>query len=244
MNEDNRPPETTASEGEVRPESTEPPAGPPGEESRRVVETLIFAADSPMTPARIAQFAELTPKQVAEAVDELNREYESTGRTFRIHRVAQGYQFYTMPEYAGPVRAMYRRQFVQRLSKPALEVLAIVSYKQPVTRPEIEKLRGVDCSGPLLTLLERRLIATAGRARRPGSPFLYRTTKEFLRYFGLESLEQLPPLEEFGSLLAGGPEEGTTDDADTHQAETLAIEYPPERSEPTDAEPPTETDAP
>jgi len=221
MNEENRPPEA---------ETDPAPLGAPDQKARRVVETLIFAADSPISPARIAQFAELTPKGIAEAVDELNREYEATGRTFRIHRVAQGYQFYTMPEFAGPVRAMYHRQFVQRLSKPALEVLAIVVYKQPVTRPEIEKLRGVDCSGPLLTLLERRLVATAGRARRPGSPFLYRTTREFLRYFGLESLEELPPLEEFGSLLAGGPEDGSSDEPEPHRAETLAIEYPPDRS--------------
>ncbi len=167
-----------------------------------VVETLLFAADTPLTTSRLAELSGEQPGAVRAAVDELNKEYEKSDRTFRIHKVAQGYQLYTMSEFADWVRAMYKRQFVQRLSKPALEILAIVAYKQPVTRPEIEKLRGVDCSGPLVTLLERRLVTTAGRAHRPGSPFLYRTTREFLRYFGLESLDVLPPLEEFGTFLA------------------------------------------
>ena len=103
-----------------------------------------------------------------------------------------------------------QRQYTHRLSGAALEVLAIVAYKQPVTRPEIEQLRGVDCSGPLVTLLERRLIATYGRASRPGNPFLYRTTPEFLRYFGLAGLEDLPRMEEIGEFLArreAGPDE-------------------------------------
>ncbi len=194
-------------------------------ELRQIIETLVFAAETPVSPARLAELAGRTASEVSAAVDQLNQEYDDTGRTFRIHRVAQGYQLYTLPEYAGWVRAMYKRQFVHRLSKPALEVLAIVAYRQPVTRPEIEKLRGVDCSGPLLTLLERRLIATAGRARRPGSPFLYRTTREFLRYFGLESLEDLPPLEEFGALLAETAE-------NVEQAGTLAIEYPTDKPQP------------
>ncbi len=168
----------------------------------RTVEALLFAADAPLPSARIADIAGATIDAVRRAVDELNRQYEAGGRTFRAHRVARGYQFYTMSEYAAPVRQLYKRQLVQRLSAAAHEILAIIAYRQPITRPEIEKLRGVDSSGPLVTLLERRLIATAGRARRPGSPYLYRTTREFLRYFGLESLDDLPPMEEIGSLMA------------------------------------------
>lgn len=202
------------------PEPAAPPV--PDGEAVRVIETLIFAADEPLSPVKLSQLSGRTTEEIDRAVRELNDEYERNGRTFRIHRVAQGFQFYTLAEYADWVRAMYRRQFVQRLSKPSLEVLAIVAYKQPITRPEIEKLRGVDCSGPLLTLLERRLIATAGRARRPGSPFLYRSTKEFLRYFGLESLDDLPPLEEFGTLLAAEEVEAEPD----ARHDSLAIEYP------------------
>lgn len=176
---------------------------PPGAELVKVVEVLLFAADAPLPPTRIAEVASTAVEAIAPAVAELNRRYEESGRTFRVHRVAQGFQLYTLPDYSGWVRALYRRAGVQRLTRASLEVLATVAYKQPVTKPDIETLRGVDCSGPLVTLLERRLIATAGRARRPGSPFLYRTTREFLRYFGLETLDDLPPIEDIGAFLAG-----------------------------------------
>jgi segregation and condensation protein B len=188
----------------------------------KAVEALLFAADEPLGVLRIAETAGVEPQTIPAAVETLNREYAETGRTFRIHRVAQGFQLYTLADYADLVRRLYQSQHVQRLSRAALEVLAIVAYNQPITRPEIEKLRGVDCSGPLLTLLERRLIATAGRARRAGNPFLYRTTREFLRYFGLEKLEDLPRMEELGEFLAGR-EAGVT--AEVRQFESLAVDY-------------------
>lgn len=178
------------------------------------VEALLFAAEEPLPASRLAEIAAassdrraVTPEHIRAAVAELNRCYEDSGRTFRIHRVAQGLQLYTLPEFSRPVRLLYRRQLVQRLSRAALEVLAIVAYRQPVTRPQIEELRGVDCSGPLVTLLERRLIATAGKAHRPGSPYLYRTTREFLRYFGLESLDDLPPVEQLEAFFADAADE-------------------------------------
>ncbi len=186
----------------------------------QTVEALLFAADTPLTMARLCELAGIEAPVAQMAIADLNRQYEETGRTFRIHKVALGYQLYTLPEFAETVKKLYRRQYVQRLSGPALEVLAIVAYRQPVTRPEIEQLRGVDCSGPLVTLLERRLITTAGRAHRPGSPFLYRTTREFLRYFGLESLDALPPLEELGAFLAGQMVE-----PERTAAESLAMDY-------------------
>lgn len=168
----------------------------------RALEALLFVADAPITSARAAELLGVDVATVDTGVDELNRIYEETGRSFRVHKVAQGYQLYTLPEYAPLVRRLYRRSYAHRLSSPALEVLAIIAYRQPVTRSEIEKLRGVDCAGPLVTLLERKLITTAGRAHRPGNPFLYRTTREFLRYFGLESLDALPPIDEIGAFLA------------------------------------------
>lgn len=168
----------------------------------RVLEALLFAADGPLTITRLAETTSATEEQIRQALDNLNISYATTGRSFRISRVAQGFQLYTLPEFADWIRKLYQHTRIQRLSTAALEVLAIIAYKQPVTRPEIEQLRGVDCSGPLLTLLERGLIVTAGRAHRPGNPFLYRTTKEFLRYFGLESLDDLPSLEELGAFLA------------------------------------------
>jgi len=168
----------------------------------QVIEALLFAADAPVKLDRLAELAEVPPETVRAVIDRLNANYQETGRTFRVQRVAQGFQLYTMPDYAEFVRRLYQHQYTHRLSRAALEVLAIVAYKQPVTRPEVEQLRGVDCSGPLVTLLERRLIATYGRASRPGNPFLYRTTPEFLRYFGLAGLEDLPRMEEIGEFLA------------------------------------------
>jgi segregation and condensation protein B len=177
-----------------------PPAAPLP--PAQVIEALLFAADAPVKLDRLAELAETTPESARSVIDELNATYQETGRIFRIQRVAQGFQLYTMPEYAEFVRRLYQHQYTHRLSRAALEVMAIIAYKQPVTRPEVEQLRGVDCSGPLVTLLERRLIATYGRASRPGNPFLYRTTPEFLRYFGLAGLEDLPRMEEIGEFLA------------------------------------------
>jgi segregation and condensation protein B len=184
----------------------------------QVIEALLFAADAPVKLDRLAELAAVPPETVRTVIDRLNADYQETGRAFRVQRVAQGFQLYTMPTYAEFVRRLYQRQYTHRLSGAALEVLAIVAYKQPVTRPEIEQLRGVDCSGPLVTLLERRLIATYGRASRPGNPFLYRTTPEFLRYFGLAGLEDLPRMEEIGEFLArreAGPDEAGPDKGET-----------------------------
>jgi segregation and condensation protein B len=187
----------------------------------QVIEALLFAADAPVKIDRLAELAEVPPESARTVIDELNALYQETGRTFRVQRVAQGYQLYTMPDYAEFVRRLYQHQYTHKLSRAALEVLAIIAYKQTVTRPEVEQLRGVDCSGPLVTLLERRLIATYGRASRPGNPFLYRTTPEFLRYFGLAGLEDLPRMEEIGEFLARretdsdgtGPDKGETFDS-------------------------------
>jgi|UniRef100_A0A7V3PSK1 segregation and condensation protein B len=186
-----------------QPELTSPDQPPaPEPELKQIIEALLFAADGPLTLTRLAEITAQDETAIQQAIDDLNRTYAQTARSFRVSRVAQGYQLYTLPEYADWIRKLYAHTRIQRLSAAALEVLAIIAYQQPVTRPEIEQLRGVDCSAPLLTLLERGLIVTAGRAHRPGNPFLYRTTREFLRYFGLESLDDLPRLEELGQFLA------------------------------------------
>jgi segregation and condensation protein B len=197
---------------------------PPPLDPNQVIEALLFAADAPVKLDRLAELAEVPPETVRAVIDRLNANYQETGRTFRVQRVAQGFQLYTMPDYAEFVRRLYQHQYTHRLSHAALEVLAIVAYKQPVTRPEVEQLRGVDCSGPLVTLLERRLIATYGRASRPGNPFLYRTTPEFLRYFGLAGLEDLPRMEEIGEFLAR--RETGTDGSEPEKGETLAAAAP------------------
>jgi segregation and condensation protein B len=202
----------------------------------QVVEALLFAADAPVKLDRLAELAEATPESARAVIDELNAKYQETGRTFRIQRVAQGFQLCTMPEYAEFVRRLYQHQYTHTLSRAALEVLAIIAYKQPVTRPEVEQLRGVDCSGPLVTLLERRLIATYGRASRPGNPFLYRTTPEFLRYFGLAGLEDLPRMEEIGEFLARretGPDVSEPDKGETF--DSLAMDGGHKDAAPEDA---------
>jgi segregation and condensation protein B len=202
----------------------------------QVIEALLFAADAPVKLDRLAELAEVTPDTARAVIDSLNANYQETGRTFRVQRVAQGFQLYTMPAYAEFVRRLYQHQYTHRLSRAALEVMAIVAYRQPVTRPEIEQLRGVDCSGPLVTLLERRLIATYGRAARPGNPFLYRTTPEFLRYFGLAGLEDLPRMEEIGEFLArreAGPDAGEPDQAETF--DSLAMDGGHKDAAPEDA---------
>jgi len=176
-----------------------------------LAEVLLFAADEPLSLKRLAELTGAEEDAVRAAIDELNSAYTQAGRTFRISRVAQGFQLYTLPEFAEWVRKLYQHSHVLRLSRAALEVLAVVAYRQPVTRPEIDKLRGVDCSGPLITLLERSLITTAGRAHRPGNPFLYRTTREFLRYFGLEALADLPRPEEISTFLAAREEAEQSD---------------------------------
>lgn len=168
----------------------------------RIVEALLFASDQPLPLNRLAELTGADQDQIRTAIATLNQAYVETNRAFRITRLAHGYQLYTLPEYADWIRKLYQHQRLPRLSPAALEVLAIIAYRQPVTKPEIEKLRGVDCSASLLTLLERGLIVTAGRAHRPGNPFLYRTTREFLRYFGLDSLDELPNLEDLGAFLA------------------------------------------
>lgn len=205
----------------------EKPDGSPSSDITGIVEAVLFAADAPVGVERLVHVAGATTEAIQAAVIELNRQYSDSGRTFRINRVAQGFQLYTVPEYAEWVRRLYQHQYVHRLSRAALEVLAIVAYRQPMTRPEIEKLRNVDCSGPLLTLLERRLIATAGRAHRPGNPFLYRTTREFLRYFGLERLEDLPRIEELGDFLAShqpGAEDQVEPVPGTRTFDSLAVD--------------------
>jgi segregation and condensation protein B len=203
-------------------QSATPDPGSQSADITGIVEAVLFAADAPVGVERLVQVAGAAPEAIQAAVIELNRQYSASGRTFRINRVAQGFQLYTMPEYAEWVRRLYQHQYVHRLSRAAPEVLAIVAYRQPMTRPEIEKLRNVDCSGPLLTLLERRLIATAGRAHRPGNPFLYRTTREFLRYFGLERLEDLPRIEELGDFLASHQPGG---ESEPRTFETLAVDF-------------------
>jgi segregation and condensation protein B len=161
------------------------------------VEAVLVAADRPLTAGRIAEAmgldaAEDGPGKVAEAITTLNQQYEATGRAFRIEKVAGGFRVMTLPEHARAVAAIRGPRDGGRISRAALETLSIVAYRQPITRAELEAIRGVACGEVLRTLLERRLVSITGRAEEPGRPILYGTSKRFLEVFGLSSVKDLP----------------------------------------------------
>lgn len=161
-----------------------------------ILESLFFSIEEPLTPQRLCEVvAEAEKEDVLSVIEELQAEYEQTGRGFRLVAVAGGYQLRTLKENAPWVRALLQGRPV-RMSRPTLETLAIIAYKQPITRAEIESIRGVDVDGVISSLLERRLIKIMARKDVPGRPFLYGTTPEFLEVFGLKDLSELPTLRE------------------------------------------------
>jgi segregation and condensation protein B len=183
-----------------------------GPTNREIIEALLFATDEPLTVRQVIDIfgildegekpASVTPDGVLAAIEELNGDYERTGRTVRIVKVAGGYQFATKPEFAPWLGKMLREKSKRKLSVSALETLAVVAYKQPVTKPEIETIRGVNADYVLHTLLERSLVAIVGRAATPGRPLLYGTTKDFLKHFGVNDLSELPKPREIDELMA------------------------------------------
>ena len=173
-------------------------------EKRRIVEALVLAATEPMPAARIAGIVPRgKPAEVRELIDELNKAYIEQGHAFEICEVAGGYQMRTLPQYA-PYLQQTLSQRPLRLSQAALETLAIVAYRQPVTRAEVEHIRGVDVGAVVRSLIERKLLRIAGHREVPGRPMLYGTTKRFLEVFELDRLEDLPTLRDLRELA---PEE-------------------------------------
>lgn len=169
------------------------------EMTKHVLEALLFSADQPVSLAKLAQLspAAVEPSALKELLEELASEYE--GRAVELREVAGGWQFCTRPEYGDWVRRFLQAEARQKLSRAALETLAIIVYRQPITKTEIEDLRGVDSSGVLKTLLERRLIKSLGRKQVVGRPILYGSSREFLQYFGLRDLTDLPRPEDLAS---------------------------------------------
>jgi segregation and condensation protein B len=180
------------------------------------LEAIIYAAATPITldqmiplvkESVIAETPEIDPAEIRSrvraAIEELIADYSSAGHGIEIRQVAGGYRMSTKPEQHDVVRAFAKSLKPPfRLSLPALETLAVIAYKQPVTVPEISEIRGVDSGGVIATLLDRKLIATAGRKAVIGRPILYKTSKEFLLRFGLKDIHELPSMEEFEKLLA------------------------------------------
>ena len=219
------------------------------------IEAIIYAAEEPVSLEHITSLLkeavvseEGTPLTDAEiksrvraAVDELVNEYAASERAMEIRQVAGGYRMATKPEHHDVVRAFAKSlKPPVRLSLPALETLAVIAYKQPVTVPEISEIRGVDSSGVIATLLERKLVTTAGRKAVIGRPILYKTTKEFLLRFGLKDVSELPSMEEFEKLasealqldMAGGVADATgVPDVPENQSEAAPAEGEPAQLE-------------
>lgn len=172
------------------------------------IEALLFAADQPLTLSRLQEVLPGVERgSLTSTLKELEQEWEQAERAIRLQRVAGGFQLATRQEYADVVRRLFVGKRRVRLTKPALEALAIIAYKQPATRPEIDAIRGVSSGGVVETLLERNLVRIAGRADSVGRPLLYATTTEFLQYLTLDSLKDLPSLEELETMLAEREEE-------------------------------------
>lgn len=184
---------------------------------KRIIEGLLFVAEAPLNAVQIAQVLEAPhADDVQAALEELLAEYETAERAFSIVEVGGGYIFRSRPEMA-PWLSRLRKQQASKLSRAALETLAIVAYKQPVLRAEIERIRGVDVGGVLRMLMERNLVRVAGRRDLPGKPLVYATTKRFLEFFDLKDISELPTLEEIDKL--------TSDPEQAFEAQRL-LEFP------------------
>jgi segregation and condensation protein B len=182
----------------------------------RIVEALLFATDRPLTLKAIAhalrEAAKVAPTpetaalektglgEIEAAIEELRRKLEETGSSLMVQGIAGGYQLKTRPEFAVWTNKLFDQPKSPRLSQPALETLAVIAYRQPMGRAEIESVRGVAVDGVLATLLERKVIRVAGRSEQPGRPLLYETTPLFLELFGLKDLEELPNADELRRL--------------------------------------------
>jgi len=177
----------------------------------RVIEALFFSAQKPLSPKEIVdalrnagtegeftlnEFANIRPAEVAAAIEQLKIEYIQHEHGFQLVEKADGWQLTSDPKYAQWVRGLFPAPKPARLSSPALETLAIIAYRQPITRADVEAVRGVTIDGVLQTLMERGLVKISGRAEIPGRPLLYETTEFFLDHFGLRNLDELPNVEE------------------------------------------------
>jgi segregation and condensation protein B len=201
---------------------------------KSAIEALLFVSGNPLSVDRLKNiFEEATPEQLEEQLQALRREYDERGAGIMLAEVAGGRQFATRPENAAWIRKFKSVKVSAKLSKPALETLAIVAYKQPITRTEVEALRGVNIGGIVRNLMERRLVKIVGKKDVPGKPMLYGTTPEFLQYFGLKDLSALPTLKEFQELEAGEevmeevPAEGA-DETPSDEPASVAAETPDE----------------
>ncbi len=209
----------------------------PDEQLRAVVEAVIYVTDEPLSADQIATALQQPAARVGQVLEELTAEYNKPEHGLTIREVAGGYKMSTKPEHHEAIRAFVKNlKPPLKLSLAALETLALIAYKQPITAPEVMEVRGVQGAGVIKTLIDRKLIATAGRKTVLGKPILYKTTKEFLVQFGLKDLSELPTLKEFEELgrLSMGEDEAMTEDGTVAEAppvEGSADETAAERAE-------------
>jgi segregation and condensation protein B len=157
------------------------------------LEALLLSTHHPLTAGRLAELLDLeTTKPLRKAIKALNEQYASGERSFRIEQVAGGFQILTLPEHGDLLKKFHQKEVDAKLTKAAIETLAIIAYKQPILRADVEAIRGVACGETIRSLMEKRLVKIAGRAEEPGRPILYGTTKRFLELFGLNSIKDLP----------------------------------------------------
>jgi segregation and condensation protein B len=179
------------------------------EEVKAIIENILLAADQPVSEIQFKNLFGIEAEKISlkTALEELISEYSL--RSLQILQVAEGYQLCTRHDYSDWVRKFLKFDKTTKLSQPSLDTLAIIAYKQPLTKAEVEEIRGVDSSGVVRTLLEKKVISPGGRKKVPGRPIMYRTTRKFLEYFGLRDLSDLPTLEDFKESEL---EEGTSPD--------------------------------
>ncbi len=207
-----------------------------------VIEALLFSAHKPLSTNEVAdllrnagaeddfapnEFANIKPAEVAAAIEQLKVEYIQNEHGFQLVEKAGGWQLTSDPKYAQWVRGLFPAPKPARLSSPALETLAIIAYRQPITRADVEAVRGVTIDGVLQTLMERGLVKIAGRAEIPGRPLLYQTTEFFLDHFGLRTLNELPNVEELRTRhlpVAPRPAQAPTEEVSAPAAETGSTE--------------------
>ena len=197
----------------------------------KIIEAVLFASDVPVEATKLMQIVEgfSGTSELLTIIKSLNSQFEKSGRSFRIVELAGGFQFETLPQYGLFVEKLYRTRIRPKLSQASLETLAIVAYKQPISKAEIDALRGVDSDASIRTLQNRDLIEVKGHVDSVGKPLLYGTTVEFLRYFGLKDIKDLPGADELASMFDGTEiEEPVPDqlslDTDTAESEDTSSE--------------------
>ncbi len=172
-------------------------------EMQHIIEAMLFAVDEPISIQKFKSILPQNPdaRKIKSAIENANKNLSAQGHPFEIIEVAGGFQFKTVPYYHTWIKQLFKEKSHRKISQSGLETLAIIAYKQPITKAEIESIRGVSSDGSMKTLLERRLINISGRSDKPGRPLLYSTTDDFLKHFGLNSKKDLPSMQEFEEMV-------------------------------------------